>query len=162
MKNSRDVRNMKLFGVASTAMFNKAAEAHPEIAMAMLEALAAMEYHNFVTMNEATEVASHFINDDTMITGSPEPTKGAHWPMDTAKAFLVGRGIPLEEKPYYNWPALWLTMNMIFSDYAEVLVDLLGDKNGEKMAMTCYKMAVKKLKDKDRPHFIREYFELDD
>ena len=82
--------------------------------------------------------------------------------MDTAKGFLATRGLPFEEKPYYNWPALWLTMNMIYSDYAEVIAEAVGEKNADKIGETSYKMAVKKLKDKDRPNFIREYFELDD
>jgi hypothetical protein len=51
---------------------------------------------------------------------------------------------------------------MIYSDYANVIVELIGSKDNERVATACYKMAVKKLKDRDRPHFIREYFELDD
>lgn len=52
-------------------------------------------------------------------------------------------------------------MNMIYSDFADEIVELIGEKNGEKIAVASYKMAVKKLKDLDRPHFLREYFELD-
>ncbi len=162
MKNSRDVRNMKLFGVASTAMFNKAAEVHPDLAMAMLDVLAAMEYHNFVTPVEAMEVAAHFVNEDTMVTGTTEPTKGAHWSMDVLKSFLTQKGLPLEEKPYYNWPALWLTVNMEYSDLANTFVELLGSKENERLAVASYKVALAKLKDRDRAHFVREYFELDD
>lgn len=162
MKNSRDVRNMKLFGVASTNIFNKAAEIHPELAMAMLDMLSAMEYHNFVTPVEATEVAAHFVNEDTMVTGTPEPTKGPHWSMDVLKSFLAQRGLPLEEKPYYNWPALWLTVNMEYSDLANTFVELLGSKENERLAVASYKVALAKLRDLDRPHFVREYFELDD
>lgn len=162
MKMSKDVSKMKIFGAAFTDMFGKVAQAHPDIAQATIDMLAAIEYHNYVTKQEAMDVAEEFINDDTLITGSAEPTRGAHWNMDALKGFLTQRGIPFEEKPYYNWPALWLVMNMEYSDYADTLVELLGDKNGEKLAMACYKMAVKKLKDRDRPHFIREYFELDD
>jgi hypothetical protein len=82
--------------------------------------------------------------------------------MDALKGFLTQRGIAFEEKPYYNWSALWLTVNMIYSDYANVIVELVGSKDNERVATACYKMATAKLKDKDRPHFIREYFELDD
>lgn len=162
MAGSKDVANMKLFGTAFTNMFDKVASMHPDIAMATLEFLSAMEYHNFVTLPEATAAASHFINDDTFVSGATEPTKGAHWPMEALKSFLVQRGLPLEEMPYYNWPALWLTVNMEYSDYAEALAKLLDSKENEKIATASYTLAVKKLKDKDRPHFIREYFELDD
>lgn len=162
MKMSKDVSKMKIFGAAFTDMFGKVAMAHPDIAQATIDMLAAIEYHNYVTKQEAMDVAEEFINDDTLITGSAEPTRGAHWNMDTVKSFLTPRGMEMEDKPYYNWPALWLVMNMEYSDYADTLVELLGDKNGEKLAMACYKMAVRKLKDRDRPHFVREYFDLDD
>lgn len=160
MSMSKDVANMKLFGSAFTKMFDKVANTHPDLAHATIEFLSAMEFHNFVTMAEATEVALHFINDDTVLTGSAEASKGAHWSMDALKSFLTQKGLPMEEKPYYNWPALWLAVNMIYSDFADVIAEAVG-KDSEKIATTCYKMAIKKLKDLDRPHFIREYFELD-
>lgn len=81
--------------------------------------------------------------------------------MDTLKAFLTQKGLPLEDKPYYNWPALWLTVNMIYSDFADTFVELLGTKENERIAIASYKMAIKKLKDKDREHFVRDYFDLD-
>lgn len=161
MSMSKDVTNMRLFGSAFKQMFDKVATTDPKIAMATLEALSAIEYNNYVTATEAVEEASHFINDDTVLKGSAEPSRGARWSMDSAKAFLTQRGIATEEKPYYNWPALWLVLNMIYSDYADTLVDLLGEKDSDKIAVACYKMAVKKLKDIDRPHFVREYFELE-
>lgn len=162
MAASKDVAKMRHFGVGFTKMFDEVANKDPKLAMATLEFLSAMAYNNFVTPVEATGVAEKFINDDTLITGSVEPTRGAHWNMDTLKGFLTQRGIASEEKPYYNWPALWLTVNMIYSDYANVIVELVGSKDNERVATACYKMAVKKLKDRDRPHFIREYFELYD
>lgn len=162
METSNDVAKMRHFGEAFKKMFNEVAERDARLASTIIEYLSMMEFNNFVTADEAMEVASHFINDDMAVTGSAEPTRGAHWPMDTVKAILSARGCALEDKPYYNWPALWLVMNMEYSDYADTLVELLGDKNSEKLAMACYKMAVKKLKDRDRPHFVREYFELDD
>ena len=32
--------------------------------------------------------------------------------------------------------------------------------NNEKMALSCYRKAVEKLKDQDRPRFVRWYFHL--
>lgn len=160
MKASRNPSKMKIYGVALTEMFNKVATTHPDIALTTIEMLAAIEYHNYVTRDEALDVAEDFINDDTMITGNAEPTRGAHWSMDALKGFLTQRGIPLEEKPYYNWCSLWLTVNMIYSDYANVIMELTSSKENDKIATASYKMAVAKLKDRDRPSFIREYFEL--
>ena len=162
MATSKDVAKMKHFGVGFSKMFDEVANKDPKLAMATLEFLSAMAYNNYVTATEAVEVASRFVNDDKALTGNSEPTKGPKWNMDTVKSFLSQRGIPLEEKPYYNWAALWLVMNMIYSDFANTLVDVLGTKDAEKIAVTCYKLAVARLKDLDRPHFVREYFDLDD
>lgn len=160
MSGSKDVNKMKHFGAAFTRMFYKAADSYPDLAASTLEFLAGMDYYNFVTVNEATAVASKFVNDDTHLSGASEPTKGAHWSMDTLKSFLASKELPLEEKPYYNYPALWLTVNMIYSDFADALVKITGSKDNEHIATSVYMLAVKKLKDRDRPSFIREYFHL--
>lgn len=160
MKESKDVANMRTFGEAFTRLYNKVSEVHPDLAMATLNLLESINYNNFVTAEDATELAGKFINADKTLTGAPEGSKGAHWRMDETKAFLVSRNLATEEKPYYNWPALWLTMNMMYSDYADTLVEVLGTKDGEKIATTCYKFAISKLKDPDRPRFIRSYFSI--
>lgn len=161
MKNGKDVQKMMIFGTGFKKLYYKAADVHPDLAMATLEFLAAIDFANYVTAAEAQEVASRFINDDRTLTGAMEPSRGAHWKPEELKAFLMSRTIPLDEKPYYNWWALWLTVNVIYSDYAEVIAELAGSKENEKVATVCWKMAVKKLKDLDRTAFIREYFELD-
>lgn len=162
MEHSKDVSKMKAFGVAFTALFNKVAEVHPDIAEMAIEMLSMIEYNNFVTKEEALDISTRFINDDTSISGATEPSKGAHWNMAILKDLLTQKGLPLEVKPYYNWPALWLMVNMIYSDFAENIVEMTGSKENEKLAVASYKMALKKLKDVDRPHFIRHYFNLDD
>lgn len=162
MATSHDASKMRHFGMAFSTMFDRVAVQHPDIAQSTLDFLAVLEYNNFVTPAEATSVAAGFINDDTFLSGASEPSKGAHWNMDTLKGFLMQRGIPLEEKPYYNWPSLWLTVNMVYSDYADALAKIAGSKDNEKIAVSCYQLAVKKLKDRDRANFIRDYFDLDD
>jgi hypothetical protein len=157
---AREPSKMQVLAATYTDLFGKVADAHPELAAAALAMLAPIEYNNYVTPEEAMAVASKFVNDDTKISGATTPSKGAHWPTDVLKSFLSSRNIPLEEKPYYNWPALWLTVNMIYSDYADTLSELLGTKDNERLATAVYKMAVKKLKDLDRPSFIRSYFGL--
>ena len=157
---AKEPAKMQVLATTYTDLFDKVVEAHPELAAATLAMLAPIEYNNFVTPEEAAATAAKFINDDKMVSGASEPSKGAHWPMEVLKSFLTSRNLPLEEKPYYNWPALWLTVNMIYSDFADTLADTLGSKDNERLATAAYKFAVKKLKDLDRPSFIREYFEL--
>lgn len=160
MRNSKDVADMQTFGNAFTQLYVRVAEQNPELAEQTLNLLFAVEFYNFASTAEASAVAAKFINADKLTTGAAEESKGPHWRMDDMKAFLQSRNIPVEEKPYYNWPALWLTVNMVYSDYADTLVDLLGTKDNEKLATACYKMAIRKLKDPDRPRFLRDYFHL--
>lgn len=161
MAHSKDVSKMKHFGKTFATMFDKVAEVHPDMASAIVDMLSAIEYNNFVTKDEAIEVSSHFINDDMVITGNPEPSKGVHWSMDALKSFLEQKGLPTEEKPSFNWYALWLTVNMVYSDYADAFVSLLGRNDNETIAIASYTLALKKMKDLDRPKFIRAYFHLD-
>jgi hypothetical protein len=162
MRASQDVEKMRVFGEGVTKMFNQIAHTAPNIAAMALEYWVAIEYDNYVTASEANEIASHFVNDDTKVSGATEPSKGVHWDMDTLKSFLLQKGLPLEDKPHYNWPALWLAVNMEYSDYANAFVALTGKRDNDTMATASYTFAVKKLKDPDRPHFIREYFDLDE
>lgn len=150
MAESKDVEQMIIFGDAFKKMYDKVADMHPDVATATLGLLGAIEYNNYMTPEEASEAAAHLVNDD----GSAAP----HWRMDEAKAFLSSRGIPIEEKPFYNFPALWLTMNMLYSDFAAPVIEMLGTDDNEKVATAFYKMAVKRLKDADRPKFVRWYF----
>lgn len=158
---ARDPAKMRTLADSYTRLFGKVAEAHPDIAMAALALLAPIEYHNYLTAEEATTIASKFINADRVVSGASEYSKGPHWSMDVLKSFLTSRNLPVEEKPYYNWPALCVAVNMIYSDYADTLADLIGTKDNERLATASYKMALRKLKDPDRPQFIRDYFDLD-
>ena len=162
LRKSKDVGDMRLFGAGVTKMFKQVADTMPNVAMMAIEYWSALEYNNFVTPAEAMDVASDFINDDTKVSGATEPSKGAHWDMDTLKSFLMQKGLPMEEKPYYNWASLWLTVNMIYSDFANAFVAITGKKDNDTIATASYTFAVKKLKDRDRHNFIREYFDLDD
>jgi hypothetical protein len=54
---------------------------------------------------------------------------------------------------------------MIYSDHAQSVAEDMGMSTpeavpNEKMALSMYRKAVEKLKDVDRPKFVREYFDL--
>lgn len=153
MSTSKDVSQMLVFGGAFRTMFDKVADVAPDVALATLDALGAIEYHNYLTMEEAHEIVSHLVNDDA----SPAP----RWKAEDVKGFLTAKGLPLEDKPFYNFAALWVTMNMLYSDYVEPMSDLLGTSDNAKLAEAFYKLSIKKLKDADRPRFIRTYFGLE-
>lgn len=158
MKESRDVANMKVYGKASKEMFYKLAEAHPEIAEEWLAMLAPIECHNYLSKEEADHIVERLISQDGHI--------GAHWDWPTFENAVTRLGGKLEDMPHYNKCALWATANMIYSDHAESIAEDMGFPSlasvpGDKMAKSCYRKAVEKLTDIDRPRFVREYFDLD-
>lgn len=157
MAESKNPENMMLFGKAEKHMFHELAEAHPEAAEAWLAMLAPVEWHNYLTEEEAEMLAARFVGQDG--------ATGAHWDADTFKNAVERLGGKLEDKPYYNMWALWVTANMIYSDHAQSIAEDMGyrtakEADGTKMALSCYRKAVEKLKDPDRERFVRWYFHV--
>ena len=157
MAESKNPENMMLFGNAEKHMFRELAEAHPEAAEAWLAMLAPVEWHNYLTEEEAEHIAAKLENHDGSM--------GAHWDEETFKAAVERLGGKLEDKPYYNMWALWVTANMIYSDHAQSIAEDMGyrtpkEADGTKMALSCYRKAVEKLKDPDRERFVRWYFHV--
>ena len=157
MAESKQPENMMIFGKAEKHMFHELAEAHPEAAEAWLAMLMPVEWHNFLTEEEAKEIGEHMENQDG--------TMGYHWDADIFKAAVERLGGKLEDKPFYNMWALWVTANMEFSDHARSIAEDMGYKTpsevpSDKMALSCYRKAVETLKDPDRVSFVRWYFHL--
>lgn len=155
MAESGDPEKMKAFGKAEKHMFHELAEAHPELAEKWLAMLGVVEWNNYLTEEEAEEVAEHIENQDGTI--------GFHWPKNVFFPAVEALGGRVEEKPYYNRCALLAVANMIYSDHAQSIAEDMGgrkpaDISNEKMALSCYKKAVERLKDSDRPSFVRWYF----
>jgi hypothetical protein len=66
--------------------------------------------------------------------------------------------ISKNEKPYYNFWALYTAINMVLSDQGEVLEEEIEEE--EKRQQIAVKLAISHLKDKDKPRWIRWYFNL--
>ena len=77
---------------------------------------------------------------------------------------MTNLGFPKDEEPYYNEHALYVTMCMISSDSGDTIVsemNALGASiDRDSMFKFIYKLALDKLKDKDRMFNIRNYFKL--
>lgn len=155
MKESKDVKNMKIFGEAEKYMFREVAKVHPEMARNWLAHIEATEWNNYLDESEAVNIGKTMINEDGV--------QGFHWSHDTfVSAVKQLGGIP-EEKPFYNSYALCVTANMIYSDMAYSIAEDMGYKKpsevpNEKMALSCYRKAVAYLKDKDMNFHVRHYF----
>lgn len=149
MAHSGDAKKMKVFGSAEKWAFYQMVTIAPKTAQLWLDKLEASHWHNYVSKQEADEIAANLINQD----GS----KGAHWSYDTFQKAVESLGYEMSDEPYYNCYALWLTANMLYSDHYNSASEYVPKDD---MPKYFYKQAIEKLKDKDRPNFIREYFDL--
>ena len=157
MATSGNPELMKIFGENDKWAFEEMVKISPKTAQEWLSKNESIKWHNYLTKEEAERIASNFINQDR--------TKGAHWSVEAFKQALNSLGAEHEDDPFYNFYALWVTANMIYSDHAQSVAEDLGYKSptevpNEKMALSMYKKAVEKLRDADRPRFIRAYFGL--
>lgn len=155
MSSSNDVEKMRVFGCAEKWAFKQIAQSNPRVAQIWVEKLEAMHWNNYLSDTEAKEIADKLVNQD----GS----QGAKWSKDTFIQIVDKLSGDKEKEPDYNENALWVTANMIYSDHAKSIAqdmgfDTISEVPTEKMALSCYRKAVEKLCDKDRKHFIREYF----
>ena len=87
------------------------------------------------------------------------------WNRTAWEGMMTNLGLPMQDEPYYNEEALYVTMQMICSDDAETLMSYLGmqdlnNGNRETLFKLVYKLALNKLCDKDKMFNIREYFKL--
>lgn len=155
MVNSKDPKNMKVFGEAEKWVFTEVAKAHPDLAESWLSHLEAVCWDNYLSEKEAMNIGKRIVNQDG--------TKGFHWTHDVFTKAVDSLGGKTEEKPYYNSYALCVTANMIYSDHAQSIAMDLGyntpaEVPNEKMALSCYRKAVEMLKDGDGGFRIRKYF----
>ena len=156
MVTSKDPEKMHIFGEAERWVFKDLAAKHPDMADNWLSHLEATQWNNYLSEKEMMNISKRLINQDGV--------KGFHWDYETIKKALMELNGKLEEYPFYNSYALVSVMNMIYSDHANSISIDLGFKNPKEvpngsMAASCYRKAVEKLKDMDRPHFVRRYFQ---
>ena len=144
MAKSQDPANMKAFGKVMTEMYMWYADNKPEAANEWLEKLSAIKWNNYLTPKEAEKIVS-------------EMDPKAPWSRDQWRAAMEQNGYPLEEEPYYNRCALWVTMNMIMSDSSATIGKYVA--NGDLFKLV-HDLAVDKLKDADMKFNIRKYFSV--
>lgn len=150
MATSGQPEKMHIFGNADQWAFKRMSELSPNDAQCWLDKLEAMSWQNYLSKNEAAEIVNKFVNSD----GS----RGAHWSYDTFRNAVESLGGNMKDEPYYNCYALWVTANMLYSDHHNSVKEYVPK---EDMPKYFYMQAVEKLKDVDRPRFIRHYFHLE-
>ena len=149
MATAKDPNKMMIFGDAEKWMFHSLAHKHPEIAEMWLTKLEAGKWNNYLSKTEAMEIAAKLVNQD----GS----RGAHWDYDTFKGAVESLGAKMEDAPYFNCWALWVVANAEYSDHYKSASEFVPK---DMMPKYFYTMAVEKLKDADRPMYVRKYYDL--
>ena len=147
MAKSNNPEKMKVFGEAEKWAFERMHEMSPKMAEMWVDKLEATHWHNYLSKAEAEDLVGKFVNQDG--------TRGAHWNYDTFKSAVESLDGKMCDEPYYNCWALWVTANMLYSDHAHSLSAYVPK---DEMPKAIYTMAVEKLKDRDRPRFVRHYF----
>ena len=148
MAQSQDPRNMKAFGCVMTEMMDYLLQTKPDVAEEMVDKLEAIKWKQYLTPKEAEKIVAG------MDPAGP-------WKRDVWKSTMEQMGLPLEEVPYYNRCALWTEMNKIYSDFGTEIASLMSKPlsyTDKDIITTCYRMALKNLKDKDGVYDIRKYF----
>ena len=152
MASSKDPRRMMAFGDAEKWIFHHIAEAHPELAEKWVTRLEASKWHNYLSEEEAEEIVEALEERDGNTV-----VKRHEWDYDTFKSAVESLGGAIKDAPYYNCYALWAVMNMLYSDHKDTVAAFIQPHMRVKYY---YQTAIDKLKDVDRPRYVREYFHL--
>lgn len=149
MATAKDPQKMMVFGDAEKWMFHSIAEKYPELAEKWLAKLEAGKWNNYLSKSEAEAIVAKFVNQDG--------TRGPHWSYDAFKGAVESLDGKMSEEPYYNCWAMWVTANMLYSDHYQSASKYVPK---EDMPKYFYMTALEKLKDADRPKFVRKYFDV--
>lgn len=142
MAQSKDPKNMKLFGHVMNEMMDWLIANKPDAAEEWIGKLESVRWKNYLTPKEAE-----------MIVADMEPD--APWSREQWKAAMEQHDFETEECPHYNSCSLYAVMNMIMSDSGETLERYIASDDLFKIV---YELAVDRLTDKDGRFMVRNYF----
>ena len=150
MAASDNTEYMKAFGDTMKEMMDWMIANKPEEAQEWIDKLCAIKWNNYLTPREAESIVANM---------NPK----APWAMPVWRQAMNNLGITTEVEPSYNSCALWVVMNMVYSDHAETLATKVWGKPlaeipAETIVKTVYALAIDKLLDKDRVFNVRKYF----
>ena len=154
MASAKDPNKMMAFGDAEKWMFHMLAKQHPELAEEWLDKLEIMKWNNYLSQEEAESIVESLVERH-----GDEYVQRHEWDYPTFKNAVESLGGKVSEEPYYNCWALWATMNMLYSDHQETVNAFIQVPHRVRFY---YKLAVDKLKDFDKPKFVRKYFNVGD
>ena len=135
--SSRDSKKMQILGEVTKEMMRSLIESHPKMAQELIDKLEAVEWCNYLTVQEANDVYECI-----------QPTPAWNW--NKWAALINDNELESEEKPYYNSYALFITMCLIDSTQGKTLREYLkAEDESDGFFHLVYRLAVDQLKDKD-------------
>lgn len=144
MANSNNVAYMHVFGQVHKEMMEWMIANKPAEAQMWLDKLESIKWDNYLTPKEAEKIVS-------------EMKPSAPWTMDKWRDAMTQHSYDMEDEPYYNSCALWVTMSMIMSDSSDTIKKYVSE---DKLFDFVYNLAVDKLCDEDGKFSVRNYFGL--
>lgn len=151
MSTSKKTEYMMAFGKVMSEMMDDMIANSPSKAEEYIDKLCAIKWQNYLTQKEADKIVS-----------SMNPK--APWSRDVWRNAMDSFGLEKEDSPCYNSCAMWVTMNMVYSDHAETLAKAMGknlqDIPTEQLVRTIYALSIDLLCDSDKNFNIRRYFGL--
>lgn len=150
MVDSKDTKNMMLFGSVMHELMAHVIKNDRTFAEQEIEKLESMNWHQYLTEGEAEAVC---------VNMEPE----CHWQFDVWEKTLIQLSLETERKPYFNKYALWVTMNYIYSKHSETIAEKiletkLDDASAEQMVSVVHALALDSLLDKNGLFNVRKYF----
>lgn len=148
MATSSEPKYMQVFGNTMRCMLMNIVDWRPEVAQEYIDKLEAINWHNYLSKKEAIAIV------DGM-----EPKGG--WDIAEWERYIETLGLERDEEPYYNKWALYVAMNMIYSDSAKSIIKIANKTlSNEELFTAIHLLALDKLKDKDGMFDIRAYFHV--
>lgn len=105
------------------------------------------EYGQFLTEKEARQVTERMVAFDGM--------RGPKWQPHILFDVVPKLGGAKAVEGEYNCWALYTLMNAMHSDYGEAIMEVA---KGDDYPLTCYRMALAWMNDRDHDNNVREYF----
>jgi hypothetical protein len=131
-------------------LVNKLEKIQPGAGKSLMDEI---KFINFITEDEYSKITPGMKNHDG--------TKGPKISVDTIKNVISKtNGAWLNMEPFYNEWALYLTINHLMSTNSKLIYEV-SNKTGIPSILICYDLACGLLKDKNKPKWLREHFDLD-
>lgn len=148
MATSSEPKYMQVFGNTMRGMMKDMVELRPDVAQEYLDKLEAINWHNYLSKKEAVAIVNGM-----------NPNGG--WDISEWETMMESKGICTEEEPYYNQWAMYVAMNMVYSDSSATIAKIVDKPlSSDEMFDAIHLLALDKLKDKDGMFNIRSYFHV--